>query len=43
MSPYLAAAATVLFVLVATSLAGIPTEGPWQAGFVLALVAGTCQ
>ena len=33
-----------LFVLVASSLADVPTEGPWQAGVQeLALVAGTCQ
>lgn len=43
MSPYLAAVATVLFVLLAISLADVPTEGPWQAGFTLALVTDTCQ
>lgn len=43
MSPYLAAVATVLFVLLAISLADVPTEGPWQTGFTLALVTDTCQ
>ena len=32
------------FVLAASSLADVPTEGPWRAGVQeLALVAGTCQ
>lgn len=42
--PYFATTATVFFVIVASALTDVPTEGPWQAGVQeLVLVAGTCQ